>query len=323
MSNDPYPYQPSSLNPSSHSGQSNSSSYPEPDADFEDIYRNPQIFADKLHAFHRSFGEYLLVEREDLTGFYLFLPTVLLRVPTIGGKTLDLHRLFVEVTSRGGIEKVIRDRKWKEIGQAFNFPSTITSASFVLRKFYLSLLYHFEQVYYLRKRAPSTIADESISRITNGSPALNFLEDGATMSQFSENPDLEAGSSVTGTIDAKFESGYLITVNVGSETLQGVLYHTPTGSHMSQSSNNPIAAPPHQRKRKRHQLALRDSSRPKANRNGYNFFFAEQYAKLKPLYHGQEKAISNKIVLLWSRLSEDEKRDYQEKERSSTLSQAQ
>lgn len=51
-------------------------------------------------------GEYLLVEREDLTGFYLFLPTVLLRVPTIGGKTLDLHRLFVEVTSRGGIEKV-------------------------------------------------------------------------------------------------------------------------------------------------------------------------------------------------------------------------
>lgn len=31
------------------------------------------------------------------------------RVPIIGGKELDLHRLFVEVTSRGGIEKVRRD----------------------------------------------------------------------------------------------------------------------------------------------------------------------------------------------------------------------
>lgn len=28
------------------------------------------------------------------------------RIPIIGGKELDLHRLFVEVTSRGGIEKV-------------------------------------------------------------------------------------------------------------------------------------------------------------------------------------------------------------------------
>ncbi|XP_050944694.1 high mobility group B protein 15-like [Cucumis melo] len=26
-------------------------------------------------------------------------------IPIIGGKELDLHRLFVEVTSRGGIEK--------------------------------------------------------------------------------------------------------------------------------------------------------------------------------------------------------------------------
>lgn len=28
------------------------------------------------------------------------------RIPIIGGKELDLHRLFVEVTARGGIEKV-------------------------------------------------------------------------------------------------------------------------------------------------------------------------------------------------------------------------
>lgn len=28
------------------------------------------------------------------------------RIPTVGGKALDLHQLFVEVTSRGGLEKV-------------------------------------------------------------------------------------------------------------------------------------------------------------------------------------------------------------------------
>lgn len=51
--------------------------------------------------------------------------------------------------------QVIKDRRWKEVTGAFNFPSTITSASFVLRRYYLSLLYHFEQVYYFRKEEPS------------------------------------------------------------------------------------------------------------------------------------------------------------------------
>lgn len=51
--------------------------------------------------------------------------------------------------------QVIRERKWKEVIVAFNFPTTITSASFVLRKNYLSLLYHFEQVYYFHKQGPS------------------------------------------------------------------------------------------------------------------------------------------------------------------------
>lgn len=51
--------------------------------------------------------------------------------------------------------QVVRDRKWKEIVMVFNYPSTITSASFILRKYYQSLLYHFEQVYYLRKKVLS------------------------------------------------------------------------------------------------------------------------------------------------------------------------
>lgn len=45
---------------------------------------------------------------------------------------------------------MIGDRKWKEVISAFQFPSTITSASFVLRKYYLSLLHSYEQIYFLQ-----------------------------------------------------------------------------------------------------------------------------------------------------------------------------
>lgn len=38
--------------------------------------------------------------------YYSFCFTNFRRVPTVGGKALDLHQLFLEVTSRGGIEKV-------------------------------------------------------------------------------------------------------------------------------------------------------------------------------------------------------------------------
>ncbi|XVE80653.1 hypothetical protein DITRI_Ditri14bG0156100 [Diplodiscus trichospermus] len=233
------------------------------------------------------------------------------RVPVVGGKALDLYQLFVEVTSRGGLEKVIRDRRWKEVVVAFRFPTTITSASFVLRKYYLSLLYHFEQVYYFRKQVScvSTPGTASCS-LVNGS--ANTEEDAST-SQLTAlgNPELQIGSSVVGIIDGKFDNGYLVTVRLGSDQFKGVLYHMPQMLQLSQSSNT-SDLPPHQC-RKRSRLASRDPSRPKSNRSGYNFFFAEHYARLKPMYHGEEKAISKKIGHLWNNLTEAEKQIYQEK----------
>ncbi|KAK4794243.1 hypothetical protein SAY86_012237 [Trapa natans] len=67
------------------------------------------------------------------------------------------------------------------------------------------------------------------------------------------------------------------------------------------------------RSRKRSRLAMRDPSRPKSNKSGYNFFFSEQYAKLRPQYYGQERAITKKIGHLWSSLTDAEKQVYQEK----------
>lgn len=122
------------------------------------------------------------------------------------------------------------------------------------------------------------------------------------------SPQLQLGCSVTGTIDRKFDSGYLVTVNLGSDQLNGVLYHIPHASQVSQSSHTVDLLPCHHQKRS--QLALRGPSRPKSNRSGYNFFFAEHYARLKPLDCGQEQAISKRIGLLWNNLTEAEKQVY-------------
>lgn len=127
-----------------------------------------------------SLGLYMFFSLFWLEHFVMFYVK---RVPTVGGSSLDLHRLFVEVTSRGGIAKVwwvytftnqlycylliwvlkkivfffflllnlkvIKDRRWREVIGAFNFPNTITSASFVLRRYYFKFLFQMEHVYYL------------------------------------------------------------------------------------------------------------------------------------------------------------------------------
>ena len=40
------------------------------------------------------------------------------------------------------------------MGNIFRFSATTTSASFVLRKHYFSLLYHYEQVYFFKLQGP-------------------------------------------------------------------------------------------------------------------------------------------------------------------------
>lgn len=249
-------------------------SYPSPEASYEEITQNPQFFLEKLQIFHSAFG----------TKF---------KIPIIGGKSLDLHRLFIEVTSRGGIEKIVSDRRWKEVMAVFKFGPTITNASFVLRKYYLSLLYHFEQVYYFRKKTPTIVPADTTNRLSDGSGSVKNLFSGRRM--------VEVGGQVTGTIDKRFDHGYVVTVDMGSEKLSGFLYHLPSDSPAPSHGTHNM-----------YQLALREPS-PEPDTSGYDVFFTEHYIRLKPLYHGQENVIRKRIQVLWSTLTEDEKQVYQEK----------
>lgn len=251
-------------------------------APYEQVAENAQLFMDTLQDLHRSLASKFMV-------------------PIMGGKTLDLHRLFVEVTSRGGLVQVIRNRQWKDIIAVFSFPSTITNASFVLRKYYLSLLLHYEQVYYFRKQGPPSVQLQVAT-----TPSEEKSTDATQL------PEIWTGRWVTGAIDGKFDNGYIVTVSFGSEKLKGVLYHAPVEMPQVQSNANPLKAA-RRRNRKRSRMAARDPFHPKPNRSGYNFFYSEHYARLKSLHRGQEKTISTRIASLWSKLSESEKQVYQDK----------
>lgn len=127
-------------------------------------------------------------------------------------------------------------------------------------------------------------------------------------------------------IDGKFESGYLITVKIGSEDFKGVLYQVspsneagilPNQQNLPQMQIGSVdftnhttpakLALPRRKRRKKCEIKKRDPAHPKPNRSGYNFFFAEQHARLKPHYHGRDREISRMIGELWNKLQEPER----------------
>ncbi|CAA7396119.1 unnamed protein product [Spirodela intermedia] len=288
------------------SDANNYNPYPPPVAKYEEVIADRELFIKSLEKLHATLGTKFMV-------------------PTIGGKELDLHRLFVEVTSRGGIEKVIRERRWKEITAVFSFPSTATNASFVLRKYYMSLMHHYEQIYFFGAKGwnPVPAADKSsehgVTPETHGPSQKRKRGTGDQLPGAAMQ--MPANYPVVGVIDGKFEHGYLVTVMVGTEKLKGVLYHTAgypavAAAHLHQNlalGNNAAMASGGRRRRRRKKLSTLDPTHPKPNRSGYNFFFAEQHARLKPLYPGKDREISKIIGDLWSKLTEPEKSVYQER----------
>ncbi|KAJ6734489.1 HIGH MOBILITY GROUP B PROTEIN 15 [Salix purpurea] len=312
----------------------NNVQYPTPGATYEDVIVSPNLFMETLEKFHAAMGTKFISLRALLQ--VTFISNC--RFPIIGGKELNLHRLFVEVTSRGGIEKIIRERRWKEVTGVFNFPSTATNASFVLRKYYGSLLRHYEQLYYFKARSWSPASPVPLqSSLISQSPAQVTVQpspeyQAATVKQQTANiaelrramPGSSANSPVIGVIDGKFESGYLVTVTVGSEKLKGVLYQAPPQNQSWQvpqprrvpanNSGNTQAVPgTRRRRRKKSEIKRRDPAHPKPNRSGYNFFFAEQHARLKPLYPGKDREISRMIGELWNKINDSQKVVYQDK----------
>ncbi|KAM6543587.1 hypothetical protein CsatB_008034 [Cannabis sativa] len=275
--------------------------YPTPLASHDDVAKDPIVFWDTLRRFH-------------------FLMNTKFMVPVIGGKELDLHILYVEVTRRGGFEKVVAEKKWREVGTIFMFSPTTTSASFVLRKHYISLLYHYEQVHFFRMQGPLCSPSVTFPVCSRSfKPELAIVEySPKSINDFPMNQDIEG----IGTIDGKFDCGYLVSVKLGSEVLTGVLYHpeeegcgTSGSPVVAEPNNNAIVPytgkPRHSRRRKRKSKRRGDPNYPKPNRSGYNFFFAEKHYKLKSLFPNREREFTKMIGESWTNLSPEERTVYQ------------
>ncbi|MCL7040179.1 hypothetical protein MKW94_023621 [Papaver nudicaule] len=289
-------------------------------ASHEEIVKNPSVFMETFRHFHSLLGTRIMI-------------------PVIGGKELDLHILYVEVTKRGGFEKVVLEKKWRDVGVVFNFPQTATSASFVLRKHYSTLLYQYEQVYFSKLPfTPSSVAMPvkcSTSRHTSGGVSCgdDYVVTSPQSMQIQpyQTPNNKTKTSsalqtknpknlpVIGTIDGKFDCGYLVSVKLGNEILRGVLYHPPAALDSAsnivptnQSAIVPYDDPiprPHSRKRRRRRFG--DPDRPKPNRSGYNFFFSEKHSKLKTVYPNREREFTKMIGESWSNLSQEDRMVYQ------------
>ncbi|PKU73044.1 high mobility group B protein 15 isoform X1 [Dendrobium catenatum] len=295
-------------------------------ASYEDVVSDEVLFLATLEALHRSLGTKFMV-------------------PRVGGRPLNLHRLFVEVTSRGGLQKVIRDRIWKDVISAFNFPSTITNASFVLRKYYISLLQHYEEVYFFRNKDPidpitgtnygspsaskpnqvgttgahgtsgKHLADSSSGEVLidqeplkQQDPTKIAQQKNSTGLQLPGYPPLEIGSWLRGEITGKFENGYLVTAIYGSEKLTGVLYHAHSDGSQSQTLSSSSSG---QRRRKRSSQAIEEHSLSKSN--SCNLYF-DHGVKVNPSLSTEEKKISKQLGDLWNRLTQPSNEDNQETE---------
>lgn len=78
------------------------------------------------------------------------------KVPHIGGKELDLYKLYKEVLSKGGSQLVSENKQWKEIVNSLELPASCTSASFTLRNHYNRCLQSYES-YFHKNQNPSIL----------------------------------------------------------------------------------------------------------------------------------------------------------------------
>eukprot|EP00899_Mesostigma_viride_P014502 jgi/Mesvir1/23052/Mv08169-RA.1 len=80
--------------------------------------------------------------------------------PTWRGRTLDLYGLYKAITRNGGMEEVIRKKRWQVIWPSLkNYDPKTTDSSFQLKTIYLRWLFQYEQRYFFGKKGKIEMAE--------------------------------------------------------------------------------------------------------------------------------------------------------------------
>lgn len=91
------------------------------------------------------------------------------KLPLFGGEEIDLYLLYKTVTDLGGWLKVTDERKWHEVANCFNIPSSCLNSAFALRQLYVRYLERYEKLYFLGEEGD----DQTF-------PRLNFYNVGSS-----------------------------------------------------------------------------------------------------------------------------------------------
>ncbi|KAI9025860.1 hypothetical protein CLU79DRAFT_833660 [Phycomyces nitens] len=82
---------------------------------------------------------------QELMKFHSTKGTRLQPEPILGGKKIDLLKLYESVLEAGGFDQVTKNRSWKKVGEIFRFPSTCTNSAYILKGVYIRNLLGWEE----------------------------------------------------------------------------------------------------------------------------------------------------------------------------------
>ncbi|KAL0051349.1 hypothetical protein WJX82_005960 [Trebouxia sp. C0006] len=215
------------------SGVNRESHYPRAELSQQEVIADKMVFTQALKRLHEEMGTQY-------------------RVPQVSGRELDLFLLYKQVTHLGGLEAVITGKKWSDVSVPFQFPASFTSKSFTLRKMYSKLLFNFEQVYLHRNTGPmsappgmepyikaelGTVSTSDMSKrrrmdAPQGPMPSHHDVVPLSLTAFHQGVSIPPGTSLvgkplTGHVDAKFDHGYFVSVNVDKHAFRGALYVPP------------------------------------------------------------------------------------------------
>ncbi|KAI8978097.1 hypothetical protein BDB01DRAFT_800803 [Pilobolus umbonatus] len=106
---------------------------------------------------------------KELSEFHELKGTTLQAEPVLGGRRLDLYKIFQVVTAAGGFEEVTRNRGWKQVGDSFDFPSTCTNSAYIIKGVYIRNLLGWEEEKLWNKvwEPPQELLGPKAHKITN------------------------------------------------------------------------------------------------------------------------------------------------------------
>eukprot|EP00842_Homolaphlyctis_polyrhiza_P005483 jgi/Hompol1/5936/HPOL_004792-RA len=106
----------------------------------------------------------------ELEELHAKLGTNLQKVPVLGGRRLDLLKIYRLVIEAGGFDIVTDVRGWKRIGVHFDLPATCTNSAYVFKQIYQKYLLAYERLNFV-----PTVTHDNIGLLSHSDQTLPFL----------------------------------------------------------------------------------------------------------------------------------------------------